>query len=152
MSDHKRSPQILAPCIVDNGIIVNKEDMYRLLNDLGHVRYSHYLDGECNRDGQGYIVEVFEDVSQATLIANQTIYINLASFDYLQLQTLASGETYFDLVHDQRTLRLQAMTNPLNYQDGNGNLDPATLEAMVTDVLSARCDMQLDEEDDEYFF
>lgn len=152
MSDNNRSPQILAPCIIDNGIVVNKEDMYRLLNDLGHVRYCHYLDGEGSGDGEGYIVEVFEDTAQATLIANQTIYINLASFDYLQLETGTNGDTYFDLVQDQRTLRLIPLTNPLNYQEGNPNLDPATLEAMVTDVLSARCDMQLDDEDDEYFF
>lgn len=152
MTDNKRSPQILAPCIIDNGIVVNKEDMYRLLNDLGHVHYSHYLDGECSGQGEGYIVEVFEDVSQATLIANQTIYLNLASFDYLQLETTNQGKTYFDLVQEQRKLRLSPLTNPLNFHEVNPNLDPATLEAMVTDVLSARCDMQLDEEDDEYFF
>ena len=152
MSNQKPSSQILAPCIIDNGLIVNKEDMYRLLNDLGHVRYFHYLDGECKGEGEGYIVEVFDDISQATLIANQTIYINLYSFDYLQLKTTTEGETYFDLIHEQRTLRLSPLTNPLNYHEGNANLDPATIEAMVTDVLSARHDVQLDEEDDEYFF
>lgn len=151
MSNNKPSPQILAPCIIDEGLIVNKEDMYRLLNDLGHVRYFHYLDSQCSSQGEGYIVEVFDTPSQATLVANQTIYLNLSSFDYLQLQT-ESDKTYFDLVQEQRTLRLMPLSNPLNYQDGNGNLDAATLEAMVTDVLSARHDVRLDEEDDEYFF
>lgn len=151
MSQNKRSSQVLAPCIIDNGIVVNKEDMYRLLNDLGHVHYCHYLDGECSGEGEGYIVEVFDDASQATLIANQTIYLNLSSFDYLQLEATGNG-TYFDLIQEQRTLRLFPKSNPLNYHDADSNLDPATLEAMVTDVLSARHDVQLDEEDDEYFF
>ncbi|PSO46874.1 MAG: hypothetical protein BRC33_14140 [Cyanobacteria bacterium SW_9_44_58] len=151
MSDNTRFPENLAPCIIDNGIVVNKEDIYRLLSDLGHVRYAHYLDGQASGEGEGYIVEVFDDPSQATLIANQTIYLNLGSFDYLQLQT-AANSTYFDLVQDQRILRLIPLTNPLNCQQGDANLDPATLEAMVTDVLSARRDVQLDEEDDEYLF
>jgi len=152
MSNNKPSPQVLAPCIIDNGIVVNQEDIYRLLNDLDHVRYFHYLEGKCSSEGEGYIVEVFDDFSQATLIANKTIYLNLSSFDYLQLETTKDGQTYFDLVQEQRTLRLLPLSNPLHYQEINSNLDPATLEAMVTDVLSARHDVQLDEEDDEYFF
>lgn len=151
MSDNKPSPQSLAPCIIDNGIVVNKEDIYRLLSDLGHVRYTHYLDGKSSSEGEGYIVEVFDDASQATLIANKTVYLNLGSFDYLQLQT-GDNQTYFDLVQDQRILRLFPLSNPLNYQQEKANLDPATLEAMVSDVLSARRDVRFDEEDDEYFF
>ncbi|AFZ44387.1 hypothetical protein PCC7418_2233 [Halothece sp. PCC 7418] len=151
MSNNKPSPQVLAPCIIDDGLVVNKEDMYRLLNDLGHVRYFHYLDNQCSGEGEGYIVEVFDAPSQSTLIANQTIYLNLSSFDYLQLQT-QSHQTYFDLVQEQRTLRLVPLSNPLNYNELNSNLDAATLEAMVTDVLSARHDVRLDDEDDEYFF
>ncbi len=151
MSNNKPSPQILAPCIIDDGLVVNKEDMYRLLNDLGHVRYYHYLDGNCSGEGEGYIVEVFDTPLQATLIANQTIYLNLSSFDYLKLETTGK-ETYFDLVQEHRTLRLVPVSNPLNYHEANSNLDAATLEAMVTDVLSARHDVRLDEEDDEYFF
>ncbi len=151
MSNNQPSPQTLAPCIIDDGLVVNKEDIYRLLNDLGHVRYYHYLDGNCSGEGEGYIVEVFDTPRQATLIANQTIYLNLSSFDYLQLETSAQG-TAFDLVQEQRTLRLVPLSNPLNYHEGNASLDAATLEAMVTDVLSARHDVRLDEEDDEYFF
>ncbi len=152
MTNHKSFPQVLAPCIIDNGLIVNQEDIYRLLNDLGHVKYFHYLDGKCKGEGEGYIIEVFDDLKQATLIANKSIYLNLSSFDYLQLETTTEGQTYFDLVQEQRTLRLLPMTNPLNYQAVDGNLDQSTLAAMVTDVLSARHDVQLDEEDDEYFF
>lgn len=151
MSNHKPYQHFLAPCIIDNGLIIQKEDMYRLLNDLSAVRYSHYLDGEFKGEGEGYIVEVFEDPNQATLIANQTIYINLASFDYLQLETTKDG-TYLNLVHEQRTLRLFPLSNPFSYQESNSHFDPMLLEAMVTDVLSARHDVQLDEEDDEYFF
>lgn len=151
MSNHKNYQHFLAPCIIDDGIVINREDMYRLLNDLSAVHYTHYLDGECKGEGEGYIVEVFEEPTQATLIANQTIYINLASFDYIQLETTKNG-TYFNLVHEQRTLRLFPLSNPFSCQDAHSHFDPMLLEAMVTDVLSARHDVQLDEEDDEYFF
>lgn len=147
MSNNDHASQFSAPCIIDNGLIVNQDDIYRLLSDLGHVRYYHYLDGQCSGQGEGYIVEVFHDHHQATLIANQTIYLNLASFDYLQLET-HDEQTYFHLVQEQRTLSLVPVSTPLKDYEANQPLDPDTLEEMLTDVLSA----QFDEEDDQYFF
>jgi len=148
MSNQNHFSSMSAPCIIDNGLIVNQEDIYRLLNDLGHVRYYHYLDGQCSGEGEGYIVEIFNDNYQATLIANQTIYINLASFDYLQLET-KQEQTYFKLIQEERTLSLVPVSNPLKDYQANQNLDPLTLEAMLTDVLSAHFDRRSNQEDDQ---
>lgn len=75
-----------APCIVDNGILVNKRDIYRLLSDLGRVRYFDIVEGQVQRQGEGYVMEVFQDATAATLVANRSLYLNLNSFDYACLR------------------------------------------------------------------
>jgi hypothetical protein len=135
-----------APCIVDFGTVVNKDDMRRLLNDLCHVRYFHSIDRQLLSEGQGYILEVFNDDRQSTLIANGNIYINVQSFDYLQLSQSSSQETCFDLVQEHRTLRLIPVSVQNSEQILTRNIDAATIEAMVTDALSARLDVQLDDD------
>ena len=85
MSQHPRSQQIPAPCIVDIGTIINKDDIKRLLGDLCHVYYVHSLDNQVQSEGQGCVIEVFNDPNQSTLVANSNLYINIQSFDFLQL-------------------------------------------------------------------
>lgn len=147
---HDHTPHSFpAPCIIDFGILINTEDIRRILNDLGRVRYLHTLDGQLQSEGQGWIVEVFSDPHQATIVANHSLYLNVQSFDYLQLHRSKNQETYFDLIQDNRRLRLIPITHSSQIPESNStNLDAATLEAMVTQVLAAKWDMQLDDEDD----
>ncbi|WP_211517560.1 hypothetical protein [Geitlerinema sp. PCC 9228] len=132
-----------APCIIDEGIVVNKRDIQRLLEDLSRVRYVHFQDGEPVGGGEGLIVEVFCDPCRSTLIANKTLYLNLASFDCLQLQGDREGNPYFDLVQEHRCVRLIPMANPLQ-DNPSRDLDVSALEAVVTEVLSARLDAEQD--------
>jgi hypothetical protein len=143
---HPKSPhQIPAPCIIDTGIIVNKQDMGRLLTDLGRVRYIHTLDGKLQNEGEGYVLEVFADPQRSTLIANHTLYLNVQSFDYLQLNQSLEKEVYFDLIQDNRQLRLIPLSNPLQEQSTQ-QFNAEALEAMVTQVLSAKWDVQIDDD------
>ncbi len=132
-----------APCIVDEGIVVNKRDIQRLIEDLSRVRYVHFQDGEPVGGGEGLVMEVFSDPGRSTVIANQTLYLNLASFDYLQLQSDRDGNTYFDLVQEDRQVRLIPVANPLQDHPSR-DLDVSALEAVVTEVLSARLDAEQD--------
>jgi hypothetical protein len=77
-----------APCIVDSGILVNKRDIYRLLADLGRVRYFDIVEGQVQRQGEGYVMEVFQDATAATLVANRSLYLNLKQ---LRLRLLAGS-------------------------------------------------------------
>ncbi len=144
---HKKSVHPLpAPCIIDNGIVVNKDDMRRLLNNLGRVKYIHTLEEKLQVEDEGFVVEVFSDPSQSTLIANGSLHLNVQSFDYLQLNRSDKREAYFDLIQDNRQLRLIPLSNPIEEQV-NRNLDVDALEAMVAQVLSAKWDVQIDEDD-----
>ncbi|ANV85378.1 hypothetical protein AWQ21_14005 [Picosynechococcus sp. PCC 7003] len=149
MSHQCHPTSLPAPCVVSTGILVNKCDMKRLLQDLAWVRYSHYLDGEVKTQGEGWIVEVFDDEQQATLVVNQSLYLNLHSFDYLALKQAEAGKTYFELVQDNRVLRLEVAENPHANPFNPKAVPESTLEEMVTQVLSARWDVHLD--DDENF-
>jgi hypothetical protein len=135
-----------APCIIDIGIIVNKQDMERLLADLSRVRYIHSQDGKIVTEGEGYVLEVFADPQRATLVANHTLYLNVQSFDYLELNQSPENESYFDLIQDNRQLRLIPLSNPLQEQTTR-SLNAAALEAVVAEVLSANWDVQIDDEE-----
>jgi len=144
---YNQFPQSLpAPCIIETGTVVNPDDMQRLLGQLGRVRYIHYLDRSLRNEGEGCVQEVFADAHQSTLIANGALYLNIQSFDYLQLEQLPDGRTCFDLVQDNRRLRLIPLTDPLDTSGASANFDDATLEAMLTQVLSAKWDVQLDDD------
>jgi hypothetical protein len=137
-----------APCIVDTGIIVNKQDMERLLTDLSRVRYCYSQEGKLLVEDEGYVLEVFADPQRSTLVANHTLYINVCSFDYLELKRADDQQAYFDLIQENQHLRLMPLSNPLQEQK-NRSLNVAALEAVVAEVLSASWDMRID--DDENF-
>lgn len=137
--------QVPAPCIVDRGIVISKHDIHRLLADLNRVRYIYQQDGNLISEGEGYVLEVFADPQQSTLVANHTLYLNVYSFDYLQL-TQAEEQSCFDLIQDSRRLRLIPLTNPLQEQNSR-SLNAAALEAVVAEVLSANWDVRIDDED-----
>ncbi|MGK7931668.1 MAG: hypothetical protein AB4041_09565 [Microcystaceae cyanobacterium] len=143
--DHRSQP-LPAPCIVDYGMIINPDDIRRLLSDLGRVRYIHTIDGEVKSEGEGWIVDVFTDPALSTLIANHLIYINIHSFDYLKLNR-TEEETHFDLVQDMRQLRLIPQLNSLQEAKETEQWDANSLEEMVTQVLAAKWDMQIDDDD-----
>ncbi|MDB9315190.1 hypothetical protein PN462_18900 [Spirulina sp. CS-785/01] len=147
MSHNQYSQSLPAPCIIDTGILVNKEDIRRLLSSLSQVRYIYTLDGQVQRQGEGFVLEIFSDPQQATIVANGTLFLNVHSFDYLEMQQTPEQLTYLDLVQENRHLRLI----PINYADQEPdmghNLDEVALEAMLNQVLSAKWDVQLDDED-----
>lgn len=145
MSHSQSSHQLPAPCLIDTGIIINKQDMGRLLTDLSRVRYIHFLDGKVQTEGEGCVLEVFSDCGRSTMIANQTLYLNVQSFDYLQLAQSDKNEPLFDLIQDNRLLRLIPLSNPLQEQSTQ-QLNADALEAMVTRVLSAKWDVQIDDD------
>jgi len=136
-----------APCIVDNGILVSKQDIQRLLSDLGRVRYFYWQDDRLASDGEGFVLDVFQDPCRSTLVANNSLYLNVQSFDYLELSR-PNGQvgSRFTLVQDSIRLELIPLSDPLQDQ-GDRAIDTAALEAVVAEVLSAGWDLQMDDED-----
>jgi hypothetical protein len=138
-------PDLPAPCLVDNGIVVNKADMLRLLNDLGQVNYSDIHDQNVLSQGTGYIMDVFAEPGVSTLVANQSLYLNVYSFDYLELEKLPNDQACFKLVQENRCLQLVPLTTPIQEQ-ATRNLNTVAIEAIVAEALSASWDACLDDD------
>jgi hypothetical protein len=146
MSQDFRPRPLPAPCIIDYGTVINKDDMRRILMDLGKVRYIHSLEGDIQSEGEGWVVEVFTDAQQATLVANGSLYLNVQSFDYLTLNSSPEQECYFDLIQDNRQLRLIPLPSSETEKNSAPSWDARSLEEMVVQVLSAQWDVQLDDD------
>ena len=145
MSQHSSDIRLPAPCIINTGTIINKVDIRRLLTDLGRVHYVHSQDGRVQSEGEGDVLEVFANPNRSTLVANHALYLNIYSFDYLELKQSSEQETFFDLVQEGRRLRLIPLSTPLQERTTR-NLNTTALEAMMDQVLSARWDAEIDDE------
>jgi hypothetical protein len=75
----------LPPCIVDRGVIFNKRDIFRILQALDYVEYSEFIEGKQTFSREGFIVEIFEDETEASLFFNRRIHINVNSLEYLKI-------------------------------------------------------------------
>ncbi|MEB3151627.1 MAG: hypothetical protein VKL60_21745 [Sphaerospermopsis sp.] len=145
MSHHLPETKLPAPCIIDNGVIVNKLDMRRLLVDLGRVRYIYLQADEVRSEGEGDVMEVFANPQRSTLVANHALYLNVCSFDYLELKLSTENQSYFDLVQEDLRLRLIPLSTPLQ-ERRERNLNATSLEEMMDQVLSARWDAEIDDD------
>ncbi|MBW4505864.1 MAG: hypothetical protein KME64_05045 [Scytonematopsis contorta HA4267-MV1] len=145
MNHHLPDTKIPAPCIINTGLIVNKLDIRRLLTDLGRVRYVYTHEGKLQSEGEGDVMEVFANPQRSTLVANNALYLNVYSFDYLELKQSQDKETYFDLMQEGACLRLIPMTTP-GQERKDRSMNVSTIEAMMEQVLSARWDAEIDDD------
>ncbi|WP_392530883.1 hypothetical protein [Nostoc sp. C117] len=145
MSHHLPDTRIPAPCIINTGIIVNKLDMRRLLADLGRVHYIYTHEHKVLSEGEGDVMEVFGNPQRSTLVANHALYLNVCSFDYLELKQSSQQETYFDLMQEGVCLRLIPLSTPLQ-ERRERNFNVTAIEAMMEQVLSARWDAEIDDD------
>ncbi|MGB3239738.1 MAG: hypothetical protein WBB29_15690, partial [Geitlerinemataceae cyanobacterium] len=90
----------------------------------------------------------FADPQQSTVVAHHSLYINVSSFDCLELKEGVQSETYFDLVQENRLLRLIPMTSPLKDKVAP-NVNSETLEAALASAIAAKLDAHIDEINDE---
>lgn len=108
-----RDPINQLQCIVDEGVLVQRRDMVRILRDLGQVRYQEWRRDRLCRQGEGVIVDVTSNDRSATVVLNKRLYLNVNAFDYLQLGCDEAGGAWVDLVSDGLTLRLIPLSDPM---------------------------------------
>jgi hypothetical protein len=150
MSQHLPDTKIPAPCIINTGVIVNKLDMRRLLADLGRVRYTYTQEGQLQSEGEADVMEVFANPRQSTIVANHALYLNVHSFDYLELKQSPQQQTYFDLTQESSCLRLIPLSTPQQERQER-SLSIVAIEAMMEQVLSARLDAEIDDDNCDLF-
>lgn len=100
---HRETP---APCIVNEGILINRKDMLRALETLESVKYAYVVDGNVISQGEGVVVKIFSSSETSTLVVNGCLFINILSFNYLRFYVQDNGLTTIELVEDSKTLQL----------------------------------------------
>lgn len=147
MQDRDKENQL--QCIVDEGILLNRRDMVRLLRDLGLVRYVDLHAGTARASGEGYVTSVVANSSSSTIIANRRLYLNVNNFEYMQLG-LDAGQTFFDLVDRDRTIRLVPLDTTLTDRPPAASSDEFFSNGRVASLFGdTLAEVYFDDEEDE---
>ena len=145
-------PKATAPCIINEGTLVNKRDMIRAVETLECVTYYDILDGGVISQGDGVLVKIFASKDSATLIVNGSIFLNVLSFDHLHFSSRPDGETVIELINGARILRLipreedpklmaRVNQNAFAYETESMDSDGACAQHLLDDIG------ELDEDD-----
>ena len=98
-------------CLVDYGIIYSKRDMIRILRDLDRVEYVDVIDNLSVAQGEGYVVEVYANSYDSTIVFNHKLHINVNGFDFLKINS--SPDKVVELISGHRIIKLKPLTNIL---------------------------------------
>lgn len=112
MTNNSNENEHLLPCIVQIGTLYTTKDMLKALEDLYFVRYEYINHGNTISTGEGFIMSVISNkAGESTLVFNKRLYLNLASFEYLEVSTVSEDITYFNLIANKMVLRLISDAN-----------------------------------------
>lgn len=103
------------PCIVGSGVVTSQKDMMRVLRGFDHVKYSDIIDNKVQSEDEAFVVEVFANDTESTIVFNRRIHINVENFEYLRMVQSLPG--IVELIEGHRTLRLESVNDPFNNKD-----------------------------------
>ena len=127
-------------CLVDHGIIYSKRDMIRVLRDLDRVLYTDLIDQISVANGEGYVVEVYANGYDSTLVFNNRLHINVNGFDFLKIIT--EPEKGVELVSGHRIIKLKPLTNIL--LTNKSQVEEEIDEQRVSLASQLACDNEVD--------
>ncbi len=103
------------PCIVGSGVLTAKKDMMRVLRGFDHVKFTDIIDEKVQIQDEAFVVEVFCNNYESTVVFNRRIHINVQNFEYLKILQYNPGVV--ELIEGHRTLRLETATDPFLNKD-----------------------------------
>jgi len=139
--DQKRP---LAPALIGRGTVSNFRDMLRALETIENAEYRFVAHGEVIDEGTAALVKLMADPESATLIVNGCLFLNVASYRYLDFGQNDEGRWCFTLYGDDSTLELIHV--PDTSEDGDTGRPHLLTDEEVPDFGSL---ILLDDEDDE---
>ena len=134
----------LAPTFVTSGTIVSPRDMLRALETLETLDLLWEVEGRNVAEGQFTLVKLMYDPDSATMAVNSCLFLNVASFRYLDFEQLQCGRWRFRLFGDSATLTL--VTVPESDEERAAERPHLLLEQVDADFESF---VTLDDEEDE---
>ncbi len=136
----------LAPCLIGRGTVAGYRDMLRALETLESVDYRFNVHGEAMEEGQATLVKLMADPESSTLIVNGCLFLNVASFRFLDFEQTTEGRWLFTLHGDGSTLELLAV--PDSDDDSEPTRPHLLLEEVAPDFDALiALDDDMDDED-----
>lgn len=134
----------LAPTFIDSGTLASPRDMLRALETLETLDLLWEVEGRTVAEGQYTLVKLMYDPDSATMAVNGCLFLNVASFRYLEFEQLPCGRWRFELFGDAATLKL--ITVPESDDEKSSERPHLLLEQDSADFETF---VALDDEDDE---
>lgn len=134
----------LAPTFIASGTVSSPRDMLRALESLETIDLLWEVEGRNVAEGQYTLVKLMYDPDSATMAVNGCLFLNAASFRYLDFEQLSCGRWRFLLRGEASTLTL--VTVPESEEDRTPERPHLLLEQVDADFESF---VALDDEEDE---
>lgn len=96
----------LTPCLIGRGTLSNPRDVLRALETVEHLTYRFIVHGETIEEGAAALVKLMADDESSTILVNGCLFLNIASFRYLDFEPVSSDIWRFVLHGDGSTLEL----------------------------------------------
>lgn len=138
MKDFEDENQI--SCLVDYGVVYSKRDMIRILRDLDRVKYLDLIDNVEVAYGEGYVIEVYANGYDSTLIFNNRLHINVNGFDFLKIKS--NPDKTIELISGHRVVRLKPLTNVLKVNQAA--IEEEIDEQRIAIASQLACDNEVD--------
>jgi hypothetical protein len=132
----------LAPCFIGSGTIAHPRDMIRALETLESLEFVYELDGSVISQGDATLVKLMADPDSATMAVNGCLFLNVASFRYLDFETDEDGRCTVRLYGDGSLLVLR--TAP----DAEGGVTTGQMR-LIEDAEFSLSELVLAEDEDE---
>lgn len=134
----------LAPCLIGTGTVSGFRDMLRALETLDTVEYRFLVNGDAMDAGRASLVKLMADHESATLIVNGCLFLNVASFRYLDFCRADEERWRFVLHGDGSKLELTSVPEAdRDLSDG-----PRIIEVEGPDFMDALILLDDDEDED----
>ena len=114
--------------------------MIRVLRGLDRVEYVDLVDSSTVAKGEGYIVEVYANSFDSTIVFNHKLHINVNGFDFLKISS--NPERSIELISGQRIIKLKPLTNILKVNQAA--IEEEIDEQRVVLASQLACDNEVD--------
>jgi len=137
----------LAPCLVGRGSLSNYRDMLRALETVENLEYRYLVDGSVIDEGRAALVKLMADPESSTIVVNGCLFLNVASFRYLDFEPAEEERWRFVLHGDDMVLELIALPEEDESGEEGESRRPHLL--MAEEMQDFESLILLDDEDDE---
>lgn len=134
----------LPPLLVGDGTLTSPRDMVRALETVETFAYRYLVDGDRITEGKATLVRIMADDESASVLVNGCLFLNVASFQYLNFHTTEDGSCRIELFVEGAVLEI----TPLDEPELRSN-QRQVIRLMEDSVFDASSIVSLDDEDED---